>query len=145
MKNRKGGEERGGGGNFRDKRVTFQFRIFRIPEIISSLMKNFFPRVKDLPPPSVSSFSNNPTPDLAPDIISSFGEGEQFASILCLIILRAYNCNYNTVDDNEVFRSFHFVYSSSTKDELCNEELVLYVTRLNSVGLAVKTGWEISG
>lgn len=42
-------------------------------------MKNFFPRVKDLPPPSVSSFSNNPTPDLAPDIISSFGEGEQFA------------------------------------------------------------------
>lgn len=43
-----------------------------------------------------------------------------------------------------MFRSY-FVYSSSTKDELCNEELVLYVTRLNSVGLAVKTGWEISG
>lgn len=42
MKNRRGG------GNFRDKRVTFQFRIFRIPEIFSSLMKNFFRRVKDL-------------------------------------------------------------------------------------------------
>lgn len=27
------------------------------------------------------------------------------------------------MDDNEVFRSY-FVYSWSTKDELCNEELV---------------------
>lgn len=107
-------------------------------------MKNFFPRVKDLPPPSVSSFSNNPTPILLLILFHLSERENSLPSILCLIILRAYNCNYNTVDDNEVFRSY-FVYSSSTKDELCNEELVLYVTRLNSVGLAVKTGWEISG
>lgn len=134
MKNRRGRREGVGGGregkgNFRDKRVMFQFRIFRIPEIFSSLMKKFLPpRQRSRSLAFYFSFFLFSNPSIRIHHQSCSILFHHRGGTVCLDTLpNNYTLIIATIIPSTITKRsvVYFVYSRSTKDELCNEELVV--------------------